>query len=55
MGRKKKNTEIHQEQLFNELLEMDNIYTSTVEKYAGPSRTKDDWDYDSDSYGNQEW
>jgi hypothetical protein len=55
MGRKKKNIEIHEEQLFNELLDLEDIYSSSVKKYAGSSYANNDWDYDSDSYGNYEW
>lgn len=55
MGRKKKNIEIYQEQLFEELLDLEDIYTSSVKSYTKSSYPNSNWDYDSDSYGNHEW
>ena len=55
MARKKKKTSIHEEQLFNEIMDLEDIYNSTVKKYTASSNYNNDWDYDSDSYGNHEW
>lgn len=56
MGRKKKNVQIHEEQLYNELMDLEDIYSSSVKQYTGSSKyANNDWDYDSDSYGNHEW
>jgi hypothetical protein len=55
MAPKKKNRNIHQDQLFDEYIDLEDIYTSSVKKYTGSSQSNNDWDYDSDSYGNHEW
>lgn len=55
MARKKKNTDINQEQLLDEYVDLEDIYTSSVKSYTKSSYSNNDWDYDSDSYGNHEW
>jgi hypothetical protein len=55
MARKKKKIDINQEQLFDEYVDLESIYASSVKKYISSNHSNNDWDYDSDSYGNHEW
>jgi len=55
MARKKKNDSINQEQLFDEYVDLEDIYSHSVKKYTKFHRSSNNWDYDSDSYGNHEW